>query len=263
MEEAFVIMQINNTELDLLWRDVYRPAIMGCGLDPKRVDKHNEGHLLSSEIADFIKRSKIIIADLTNERQNCYLEVGYAMGIGQFTNLILCAREDHNLESPNYTKGDPKIHFDLSGYGFIWWHKDKLEDFKKELISKIKQRLYVLENDDSISNNGPKVYFSRATKNRYSLGEIYNIGNEDIVDLKITLKYIDKSGQPLTKNVTMFIDESDNPVLAEWKTCNILKQGETKFIDFPSTQTKVLVQIRGSGAQSNKLLKQDIDIDSL
>lgn len=145
MEEAFVVMQIGNKQLDSLWKEVYIPVIKECGLVPKRVDKHNEGRLLQSEIADFVKRAKIVIADLTNERPNCYLEVGYAMGIDKFKNLILCAREDHHHESSNYTKGGPKIHFDLSGYGFLWWEETKLDDFRKELTFKIKQRLELLK----------------------------------------------------------------------------------------------------------------------
>jgi hypothetical protein len=47
----------------------------------RRVDRHNEGDLLDSEIVQFIERSQIIVADLTNERHNCYLEVGYATGL--------------------------------------------------------------------------------------------------------------------------------------------------------------------------------------
>lgn len=151
MDEAFVIMQIGNSQLDNLWKDVYCPAIKECGLEPRRVDKHNEGRLLQSEIASFIGKAKIVIADLTNERQNCYLEVGYTMGLGKFKNLVLCAREDHHHESPTYVKGGPKIHFDLSGYGFLWWNEKKLDEFKKTLISRIKQRLGVLEEvEDSI-----------------------------------------------------------------------------------------------------------------
>lgn len=95
-DEAFVIMQIGNLQLDRIWSEVYLPVIKECGLEPKRVDKHTEGRLLNSEVAEFINRAKIIIADLTNERPNCYLEVGYAMGKNKFQNLILCAREDHN-----------------------------------------------------------------------------------------------------------------------------------------------------------------------
>lgn len=45
-----------------MWKEVYCPIIKECGLVPKRVDKHNEGRLLQSEIADFITRAKIIIA---------------------------------------------------------------------------------------------------------------------------------------------------------------------------------------------------------
>ena len=156
MEEAFVIMQIGNPQLDKIWRDVYQPVIRDCGLDPKRVDKHDEGRLLQSEIADFVNRGKIIIADLTNERQNCYLEVGYAYGIGKFNNLILCAREDHHHDSKNYVKGGPKIHFDLSGYGFIWWDEQKIDKFKEELTTKIKQRLSLLKEDVSSSEGHQK-----------------------------------------------------------------------------------------------------------
>ena len=145
MDEAFVIMQIGNPQLDKLWKELYEPCIRECGLDPKRVDKHNEGRILQSEIANFINRSKIISADLSNERPNCYLEVGYAMGIEKFNNLILCAREDHHYESPNYKQGGPKIHFDLSGYGFLWWDEKNLGKFKSELSSKIKQRLELLK----------------------------------------------------------------------------------------------------------------------
>lgn len=156
MEEAFVIMQIGNPQLDMMWKDVYHPVIKDCGLEPKRVDKHNEGRLLQSEIADFVNRGKIIIADLTNERQNCYLEVGYAMGIGKFKNLILCAREDHHHESKNHVKGRPKIHFDLSGYGFIWWDEQEIDKFKEELSMKIKQRLNLLKGDVSSSEGHQK-----------------------------------------------------------------------------------------------------------
>lgn len=149
MEEAFVIMQIGNPQLELLWKDVYYPAIKECGLEPKRVDKHSEGRLLQSEIANFINRARIIIADLTNERQNCYLEVGYTMGIDKFKNLLLCAREDHNPDSPHYKKGGSKVHFDLSGYGFLWWEETDLKSFKTLLVSRIKQRLELLSDQGS------------------------------------------------------------------------------------------------------------------
>ena len=75
---AFVIMQIGNSVLDKLYKEIYVPAIKAAHLYPKRIDLDNDGQLLKKEIVEYIEKAEIIIADLTNERPNCYLEVGYA-----------------------------------------------------------------------------------------------------------------------------------------------------------------------------------------
>lgn len=144
MKQAFIIMQIGNPNLDIVCKEAIVPALKSCGFDPKRVDKHTEGGLLKSEIVGFIGSSDIIVADLTNERPNCYLEVGYAMGMDKLRNLILTAREDHNPDSPNYHKGGPKIHFDLSGYDILFWEQNNLDGFKGELEKRIRRRLVTL-----------------------------------------------------------------------------------------------------------------------
>lgn len=141
MSQAFIIMQIGNSELDVMCREVIVPALKALGLDPKRVDKHNEGRLLKSEIVSFIQDSPIIVADLTNERPNCYLEVGYAMGLDKFRNLILTARKDHDPDRPNRNPGDPKVHFDLSGYDILYWDPNDFDGFKIELQKRAKRRL--------------------------------------------------------------------------------------------------------------------------
>ena len=147
MPQAFVIMQIGNTELDSIYDDVIVPSIIANGLEPKRVDRDNEGRLLTSEIVQFINESDILIADLTNERPNCYLEVGYSMGINKFSNLILTCREDHYANSSNYVRGGPRVHFDLAGYDFIFWNPDDIDNFKLELSSKINRRLSLINVD--------------------------------------------------------------------------------------------------------------------
>ncbi len=144
MAEAFIIMQLGNPDLDRTCGEAIVPAIESCGLDAKRVDKHNQGGLLKSEIIGFIERSSIIVADLTNERPNCYLEIGYAMGLDKFRNIILTAREDHNPESPNYVKGKGKVHFDLSGYDILFWNQDNLAEFHESLRKRILRRMTVL-----------------------------------------------------------------------------------------------------------------------
>ena len=86
IKQAFVIMQIGNKELEKIYDDVIESAIKSCQLIPRRVDKHNEGGLLKSEIIKFIGSSDIIVADITNARPNCYLEIGYTMGFKQYLN---------------------------------------------------------------------------------------------------------------------------------------------------------------------------------
>ena len=144
MSQAFVIMQIGNKDLDNFFDTAIAPAVENCGLDIKRVDKHNEGGLLKSEIISFIENSEIIIADLTNERPNCYLEIGYAMGIDKFKNLILTVREDHFPESKNFQQGGPKIHFDLAGYDILSWDSANLSAFSASLENRIKRRLMLI-----------------------------------------------------------------------------------------------------------------------
>ena len=144
MSIGFIISQIGDSQLDSVCSIAIVPALTSCGLDAKRVDKHNTGGLLKSEIIKFIESAEIIVADLTNARPNCYLEVGYAMGIDKFNNLILTAREDHNHDSANYQRGGPKIHFDLIGYDVLFWHPAHLDKFRLELEKKIKRRLTVL-----------------------------------------------------------------------------------------------------------------------
>ena len=144
MKQAFIIMQIGNPDLDKVCENTILPALRANDLDPKRVDKHNQGGLLKNEIINFIENADIIIADLTNERPNCYLEIGYAMGVDKIRNLILIAREDHLLESPNHKVGGPKIHFDLAGYDILFWDFNELDKFRDDLTKKIRRRLAIL-----------------------------------------------------------------------------------------------------------------------
>jgi hypothetical protein len=144
VEEAFIIAHIGDEEMDAVCDAAIIPAIERAGLVARRVDRHNTGDLLKSEIVAFIERCSIIVADLTNERPNCYLEVGYTMGVGKKPNLILTVREDHHHESPNYVQGGPKVHFDLSGYDLLFWHPDHLDEFRDELEKRIKRRLAIV-----------------------------------------------------------------------------------------------------------------------
>ena len=169
MPDTFIIMQIGNDELDAVCERCIVPAIEANGMVAKRVDKHNQGGLLKSEIVSFIQTADIIVADLTNERPNCYLEIGYAMGLDKFRNLILTAREDHNPESPNFQRGGPKVHFDLAGYDILFWDPSDLDGFSEELEKRIRRRQIII-NPNNIQ--APPIFDSEWAKaNRDSAQE--------------------------------------------------------------------------------------------
>src|SRR5262245_56576755 len=194
MNQAFVIMQIGNAVLDQIFNEVIDPAVKSEGLIPKRIDKHNEGGLLKSEIIAFIEDSDIIIADLTNERPNCYLEVGYAMGRNKFRNLILTAREDHHSDSPNYRPGGKKVHFDVSGYDILFWDPNRLNDFAAELRKRIQGRLHLLSSSEgglrAEKNRGDRqpeiIFVDEKTGNHRSL-YAKNVGTGPAINIVRTI----------------------------------------------------------------------------
>ena len=183
-KQAFVIMQIGNKELEKIYDDVIESAIKSCQLIPRRVDKHNEGGLLKSEIIKFIGSSDIIVADITNARPNCYLEIGYTMGLGKFKNLILTVKEDHNRDSPNYKGGNKKVHFDLLGYDILFWDPDKLDDFKINLEKRIQSRILKINNTKD-ENVWDKEWITK--RHKEALSEMKKNEKLGFVEINMTL----------------------------------------------------------------------------
>ncbi|MEO8163905.1 MAG: hypothetical protein ABI619_00780 [Betaproteobacteria bacterium] len=91
--------------------DVYQFGIYGtvrrCGFVCERVDESFYAGNMVDRIMDGIRRAEFVIADLTAERPNVYLEVGYAWGLNR--PVILTAREGERL------------HFDLSHHKCIFY----------------------------------------------------------------------------------------------------------------------------------------------
>ena len=144
MQAGFVIMQIGNPELDLVYERALAPALVAAGFEPRRVDRHNRGGLLVSEIIAFIEEAEVVVADLTHERPNCYLEVGYVLGVGKGSQLVLTARADHDPESDSHRPGGPRVHFDLAGFEILFWQPHRLDDFRRELEKRISRRRELL-----------------------------------------------------------------------------------------------------------------------
>jgi nucleoside 2-deoxyribosyltransferase len=89
-------------------------------LNPVRVDKYQgDSFDIPARVFQDIEHSCLVIADLTDEKQNVYCEVGYAKarGIPFFLTFQKTARKARPAK---------KVHFDLSPYRYIEY-EDSLE----------------------------------------------------------------------------------------------------------------------------------------
>jgi len=118
----FVVMKFGDAILDSAFEGVYEPEGLEAGFDRViRVDKIQDSGNISQQIVERIATSKLIVADLSGERPNCYYEAGFAHALGK--PVVFCVREQD------------KIHFDLAVYRFIVW------DTEANLRRQLKVRL--------------------------------------------------------------------------------------------------------------------------
>ncbi len=137
-DEVFVIMSFKQ-DLNEVYEQAIQPAIIECALRPFRVDKEESEGTITEAILARIKSSRLVVADLTYERPNCYYELGFAAAVGK--PCIIAARADHNPRRPERAAGDPKVHFDLDSHKISYWDPDALGQLKQELVDRMKNVL--------------------------------------------------------------------------------------------------------------------------
>lgn len=114
---AFFICPFGNDDIDRNYEFVIKPAFKAHLFNIERADEIASSGPVTEIITNAIIRSGIIVADLTEEKPNCYYEVGFAHSLGK--PVILLARE-----------GTIR-HFDISVYQ--WHHWKNYEDLKPKL----------------------------------------------------------------------------------------------------------------------------------
>ena len=95
-------------------------------LAPKRIDRQQgASYEIPARVFQEIDQSRLVIADLTDERQNVYCEIGYAKAKGIPFFLTLQRKES----------GANKVHFDLAPQRYIEY------ETTHELRDRLKQEL--------------------------------------------------------------------------------------------------------------------------
>ena len=123
-DQAFVAMAFR-ADLDDMWYQGIRPALEATGWQPLRIDESEHNERIDNKMIAEIRRSGLLVADLTYHRQNVYFEAGFAEGLG--IPVVFTGHEDHmNADS---------VHFDVRQYKYIEW-KTSLQ-LKERMIARI------------------------------------------------------------------------------------------------------------------------------
>ena len=122
-DQAFVAMWFDD-KMQSAWDDGLYTGITAAGYRPIRIDKEEHNEKICDRIVSEIRRSGLLVADVTGHRQGVYFEAGYAMGLG--IPVIWTCRKDH--------LGD--CHFDTRQYNHIVWETP--EELAKALEYRIR-----------------------------------------------------------------------------------------------------------------------------
>jgi hypothetical protein len=120
---AFYVRLLNEScreypSVENFFRQTVDSLVMELGYEPLQMGiGKNEFAWMNQAIFDSLHHSSVAVVDLTGLRQNCFMELGYALGNKQ--RVIVTARKD------------TKIHFDAFALEALQWKKR--EDPKQQL----------------------------------------------------------------------------------------------------------------------------------
>ncbi len=98
--------------MDDAWKEGIKPALeKDTGWQALHMGALEHNEKIDDRMIAEIRRSGLLVADLTGHRQNVYFEAGFAMGLG--IPVIYTCREDE--------ASDDKVQFDTRQYKYIPW----------------------------------------------------------------------------------------------------------------------------------------------
>lgn len=143
--QAFVAMWFHH-DLDEIYTDSIYPALRKVGYNPYRVDRANHNNRIDDEIISQIRKSRILICEVTGERSGVYYEAGFAQGLGipviwvcnnTWTTILPKMAKPNSTDEPELVncKWDSRMHFDTRQFPHILWSTKT--DLQKKLIDRI------------------------------------------------------------------------------------------------------------------------------
>ncbi|MBM3325028.1 MAG: hypothetical protein FJY66_05110 [Calditrichaeota bacterium] len=125
--------------------EVYREVLKNFDYEGIFQEEEEPVNTIEADIFQNIDNSKLIIADMTEHRPNCYLELGYAMALGK--RIILVISEKHRNEELLLPSGEKILKdgltFDTRQRRYTFY-KDA-DDLREELTKRIRANLEMIQ----------------------------------------------------------------------------------------------------------------------
>lgn len=126
---AFMAMPFGVPEIDDVVKQCFKPAVTRAGFELRDVTDGQPAGLIDDHIRVGIRRSRLMLCELTHDNRGAYWEAGFAEGLG--IPVIYTCREDTFS----------KIHFDTSHLNTIVWDPSNLDAAASHLAATIRATL--------------------------------------------------------------------------------------------------------------------------
>jgi len=152
-DQAFVAMWFHE-DMDTIYDDGIAPALQALGYRPLHMGKVHHDNRIDAEIEAQIKRSRLLVADLTGHRGGVYYEAGLARGQGipvvwtcnesfrPFLAVDGVTPEMDEVPAHEQMAWTKQIHFDTRQYQILMW--SDAEDLRDQLIAHVWKRGHFL-----------------------------------------------------------------------------------------------------------------------
>lgn len=111
--KGFMAMKFGDSQLDAVFRQHFKPAVLQAGFDLMRLDDEPRAGLIDDRLRLEIRTSRFLVADLSHANAGAYWEAGFAEGLGR--PVIYTCRKDV-FDNP-----DTKPHFDTNHHLTVVW----------------------------------------------------------------------------------------------------------------------------------------------
>lgn len=128
---AFMAMPFGFPDLDALVANHFAPAVGATGFDLRRLDHAPQAGIIDNRLRVEIRRSRLLLCDVTHGNQGAYWEAGFAEGIGL---PVIYTCEASVLAAK-------KVHFDARNFLVVSWELGREKEAVELLKAAIRNTL--------------------------------------------------------------------------------------------------------------------------